>query len=50
MLGLVQLIDEEKNLADLKKILAYLRESTAEMDECIKQMTSFIEGSRNNYK
>lgn len=50
MLGLVQLIDEEKNLADLKKILSYLRESTAEMDECIKQMTSFIEGSRNNYK
>jgi hypothetical protein len=50
MLGLVQLIDEEKNLTDLKKILTYLRESTAEMDECIKQMTSFIEGSRNNYK
>jgi hypothetical protein len=50
MLGLIQLIDDEKNEADLKKILAYLRESTAEMDDCIKQMTSFIEGRRDTYK
>lgn len=50
ILGLVQLIDEEKNITDLHKIMEYLRESTAEMDDCIKQMTSFIESSRNTYK
>jgi PAS domain-containing protein len=50
ILGLVQLIDEEKNITDLHKIMEYLKESTAEMDECIKQMTTFIESSRNDYK
>ncbi len=50
IMGLVQLIDEEKDAADLKKIMDYLRESTAEMDDCIKQMTSFIENTKNTYK
>ena len=50
ILGLVQLTDEEKNIGDLKKIMDYLHESTAELDDCIKQMTSFIESRRNNYE
>jgi PAS domain S-box-containing protein len=43
ILGLVQLVDEEKNIKDLQKILSYLHESTAELDECIRQMTQFLE-------
>lgn len=43
ILGLIQLIDSEKEICDLRQIFDYLKESTDELDQCIKQMTRLIE-------
>lgn len=43
ILGLAQLMDSEKETADVKKIIGYLKETTDELDQCIKQMTRLLE-------
>lgn len=43
ILGLIQLIDSEKQVCDMDQVLTYLKESTNELDYSIRHMTSLLE-------
>lgn len=49
MLGLIQLVDEVKDMQEMNNLLTFFRESVSEMDEYIRQMSASLEENKNAY-